>query len=60
VEGKYPWLDRILGIVVLAMIMVGVVVVVALTWRLIPNHVLAVMAALVLVPLFLWGLTQDE
>lgn len=31
-----------------------------MAWRLIPNHVLAFLPILLMVPLFLWGLTQAE
>jgi len=38
----------------------AIAAIVALTWRLVPNHALALTAIAVLVPLFLWGLIQDE
>jgi hypothetical protein len=37
----------------------AIAAIVALTWRLVPNPALALAAIAVLVPLFLWGLTQD-
>jgi hypothetical protein len=45
---------------VVAMVMVGVFAVAAVTWRLIPNHAVALVGILVVVPVFLWGFTQDE
>jgi hypothetical protein len=59
VEAKRSWVERLFGLVVLAMFTVGVVAVVAVTWRIIPNHTLALGALVVLIPLVLWGLTQD-
>jgi hypothetical protein len=44
-----------------AIALVGAIAaIVALTWRLVPNHAIALAAIAVLVPLFLWGVTQDE
>jgi hypothetical protein len=60
VEAKRSWVERLFGLVVLAMFTVGVVAVVAVTWRIIPNHALALGALVVLIPLVLWGLTQDD
>lgn len=59
-EAKHSWVDRVLVVVVLGILAVGCIGVVAAAWRLIPNHALAVVASFVLVPLVLWGLTQDE
>jgi len=60
VEGKRSSIDRFIGFVVVAMVMVGVFAVAAVTWRLIPNHAVALVGILVVVPVFLWGFTQDE
>lgn len=60
VDAQRSWIDRLSGLLVLAMFTVGVVAVAAVTWRLIPNHAVALGAIVVLVPLFLWGLTQND
>ena len=49
-----------MGLVALATVTGGVVAVLAVTWSLISNHAVALVALVVLVPLFLWGLTQDD
>jgi hypothetical protein len=54
VDAQRSWIDRLSGLLVLAMFTVGVVAVAAVTWRLIPNHAVALGAIVVLVPLFLW------
>jgi putative Mn2+ efflux pump MntP len=64
VEAKRSWVNRVFGLFVLAMFTFGVVAgssaIAAVTWSLIPNHALALGAIVVLVPLVLWGLTQDD
>lgn len=41
-------------------VVAGSSAVAAVTWSLIPNHALALAAIVILVPLFLLGLTQDD
>jgi hypothetical protein len=64
VEAKRSWVDRVFKVFLLAMFTFGVVggssAVVSVTWSLIPNHALALGASVVLVALFLVGLTQDD
>jgi hypothetical protein len=60
VEAKRSWIDWAMVFVLFGMLAGGVAAVVAATWALIPNHALALVAVVVVVPLFLWGLTQDE
>jgi hypothetical protein len=60
VDAKHSWGERVLVVVVLAMLAVGSIAVVATAWRLIPNHALALVAGFILVPLVLWGFTQDD
>jgi hypothetical protein len=50
VEAKRAWIDRVIGLVVLAMFTVGGVAVATVTWSLIPNHAVALGAIVVVVP----------
>jgi hypothetical protein len=60
VEGKRSSVGRLLGFVVIAFFLAcGIVPIVALSWRMIPNHGLAAVAIVVLVPLFVWGLFKE-
>jgi hypothetical protein len=60
VEANRSWIDRVMGLVVLVTVTGGVVAVMAVTWSVISNHAVVLVALVVLVPLFLWGLTQDD
>jgi hypothetical protein len=59
-EAKRSSMDRVFVAVVLALLTIGLGVVVAVTWRVFPNHALALAAIAVLAPLLLWGFTQDD
>lgn len=38
----------------------GLVAFGVVAWRFIPNHAVALLAIVLIVPLFLWGLTQED
>jgi hypothetical protein len=51
---------RILGMAAItAFLIIGAAPIVALAWKLVPNHGLAALAIVVLVPFFVWGFFSD-
>ena len=63
-EASRSPIGRTLGVVLLTLCVLGglggLVAFGVTAWRLIPNQAVAVVTIVVVVPLFLWGLTQDE
>ena len=64
VEANRSRIGRVVVVAVLTLCILGgvggVVAFGAAAWNLIPSHAVAVLAIVVMVPLVLWGLTQDE